>query len=220
MLVSVNFYSQDLKYRDVDYYFAILKKMEKEELKEKGLLDKNSKLTEKYKVKGKESLNKEGQKLYFEVRMKLVKSYFKDYYYQQHLEYKGDVYVLYFSMAGFDDIGWCILKWKKGKWNNIEKIDKQLVQNAQKTVNKDFKFICFNYDEGPKNTNNVKIFIKRNYLVMERGSLYHSLFDLQAQKVLVNETCPYCKSKAKNREQMNIWIKKNIHDKIAQIIEQ
>lgn len=219
LLVSVNLNAQSLQYRDVRYYFKILEKIEKKELKQKGLLDENLKIAPKYKGKGKGPLNKAGQNLYLETKIKLLKSYFKDYYYQQHLAYKDDIYVLYFSMAGFDDLEWCILKWKKGNWKNTEKIDKKLVMSAQHEANKDFKFVCFNYDEGPKNMDNVKIFIKSNYLVMERGNLYHSLFDLKSQKLLVNQPCPYCESESKTKKEMNVWIKENLHDKIAAIIK-
>lgn len=217
--VSVCMYSQQLKYRSVDYYFNILKKQETKKLKENGLIDQNLNITKKFKEKGKNKLNKAGQDLYFEIRMSLLKSYFKDYLYQQHLDYKGETYVLYFSMAGFDDTEWCILKWKKGQWENVEKIDKQLVNDSKNNIkNKAFTFICFNYDEGPKNMDAVKIFIKNNYLVMERGGLYHSLVDLKSQKILINESCPYCESNANTKEEMNVWIKKNLHDKIDKTI--
>ncbi|MNR34235.1 hypothetical protein D3C85_1519870 [compost metagenome] len=125
---------------------------------------------------------------------------------------------MYFSVAGFDDLEWSILKWKEGKWGNLEKIDKVLVENSKYAKNKDFDFICFNYDEGPKNMRGVKIFIKKHYLVMERGGLYHSLFDLKSQKLLINESSPTHASQSKTREQMNLWIKKNLHDKIDKII--
>lgn len=218
VLTSINFYSQNLKYRDVDYYFEILNKIELKNLKDKGLLDQNLKIAPKYKKKGKNEFNEAGQNLYLELKISLLKSYFKDYLYQQHLEYKGEIYVLYFSMAGFDDLEWCILKWKKQQWKSQDKVDKQLVEDSKHIRNKNFEFLCFNYDEGPKNKNDVKIFIKEHYLVLSRGGLYHSLFDLRSQKLLINESCPYCESQSKSKKEMNVWIKKNLHDKIDKII--
>lgn len=220
LLISVNFYSQKLQYRNVDYYFGILKKIETKKLKERGVLDQNLNIAPKFKTKGKNKLNKEGSAIYFEERMNILKAYFKYYYYQQHLEYKGEIYVLYFSMAGFDDLEWSILKWKKGQWNNLEKIDKQLIEDSKHTKNKNFDFICFNYDEGPKNMDGVRIFTKDHYLVMSRGGLYHSLFDLKSQKLIVNEPCPYCESQSNTKEDMNLWIKKHLHNKIDKIISQ
>jgi len=218
LLISFKGYSQQLKYRSVDYYLRDFKKIEMKKLQEKELLDHNFNIAPRFKKKGRNGLNEAGQNLYFEIKINLLKSYFKDYLYQQHLEYKGETYVLYFSIAGFDDLEWCVLKWKKGKWKNLEKIDKHLVENSRHTENADFDFICFNYDEGPKNTRGVKIFIKDHYLVMQRSGLYHSLFDLKSQKLLINESCPYCESQSDTKEQMNFWINKNLHDKIDKII--
>jgi hypothetical protein len=217
-LISINFYAQQLKYRSINYYLEIFERCEIEKLQEQEILDSNLNITAKFKEKGKNELNKAGQNLYLEIKMNLSKSFFKDYLYQQHLEYNGEIYVLYFSMAGFDDLEWCILKWNKGKWKNLEKIDKQLVEDSKRNKNNNFTFICFNYDEGPKNMDGVKIFIKDRYLIMQRGGLYHSLFDLKFEKLLINEPCPYCESQSNTKEQMNLWIKKNLHDKIDKII--
>lgn len=223
--LSVNLYSQKLEYRSVDYYFDMVEKLEIEKLKEQRLIDDDLNVAKKYKKDTGKGLNDEGRKKYLDIKINVLKSVFKNYLYQQHLEYEGDIYGLYFSMAGFDDTEWCIIKWRKDKWNNQEKVDKKLVHDSEmeieagkNVVNLDFIFICDNYDEGPKNLDGVKIFIKNNYLIMERGGLYHSLFDLKTQKVLVNETCPWCKSKAENKEKMNLWIKENLHDKIEKII--
>ena len=62
---------------------------------------------------GKENFNKIGMDKYYDVKIKVLQSLFKDYLFQQYVEYKNDIYVLYFSMAGFDDTEWQILKWKK-----------------------------------------------------------------------------------------------------------
>jgi len=221
-IVSFVTNSQNLRYRSVDYYFSLFEKAEIKKSQEKGLLDQNLKLSKKYKKNGENKLNEAGQNLYLDIKVNLLKSYFKDYLYQQDVNYKNETYVLYFSMAGFDDTEWCILKWQRGKWKNVEKIDKQVVENARnkRGENANFNFVCFNYDEGPKNVDGVKIFIKNHYLIMQRGGLYHSLIDLDHDKVLINEESPMHASDSKNKAEMNIWIKKNIHDKIDKIISQ
>ena len=53
---------------------------------------------------------------------------------------------------------------------------------------------------------------------MERGNLYHSLYDLKSEKIIFNEESPWTSCKAKNKEEMNKWIKENLHDKIEKII--
>lgn len=220
-LISFITNSQNLKYRSVDYYFSILKKAEIKESQDRGLLDGNLNIAKKYKKKAENGLNQAGQDLYLNIKMNLLKTYFKDYLYQQHINYKNETYVLYFSMAGFDDTEWCILKWKRGKWKNLERIDKQLVENVRnkKDESANFNFVCFNYDEGPKNIDGIKIFVKKHYLIMQRGGLYHSLIDLEHDKILINEESPMHACNSKNKTEMNIWIKKNLHDKIGKIIQ-
>lgn len=80
--------------------------------------------------------------------------------------------------------------------------------------------ILFNYDEGEKNTENIRIFIKNNYLIMERGNLYHALYDLKNQKVLINEESPWHQAEGDGKEALNKWIKENLHDKIEKIIHE
>ena len=225
IFISLKSYSQNLEYRSVDYYFDIVEKSEIEELKKEGLINDSLKVAEKYKENGKESFNKIGMNKYYEIKIKVLQSIFKDYLFQQYIEYKDDVYVLYFSMAGFDDTQWQILKWNKQVWDKSDKIDLRLVEDCkfkfednQKTKECNFTPIAFNYDEGPKNLNNVKIFIKNDYLVMERGNLYHTLYDLKSEKLILNEESPLAKCNGKDKEEMNKWIKENLHDKIERII--
>jgi hypothetical protein len=222
---STNSFSQNLEYRSVDYYFDIVEKLELDQLKKEGLIDDNLKIVKKYKEVGKETLNKKGFDKYAEIKVKILQSIFKDYLFQQYVEYKDDVYVLYFSMAGFDDTEWQILKWRKQDWDKSDKIDLRLVEDCkfkfedkEKTKDCNFTPIAFNYDEGPKNLNNVKIFIKNNFLIMERGSLYHTLYDLKNEKLILNEESPWTSCQAKNKEEMNKWIKENLHNKIEKLI--
>ena len=225
MFITLNLHSQELKYRSVDYYFDIVEKLELEQLKKEGIINDSLKVVEKYKEVRKETLNKEGFEKYSDIKIKILQSIFKDYLFQQFIEYKDDVYVLYFSMAGFDDTEWQILKWKKVDWNKNDKISKKLVKNCKfkfednETAKEcNFTPIAFNYDEGPKNLNDVKIFITKDFLVLERGNLYHSLYDLKNNQLIINNESPWASCKAKNKEELNKWIRENLHDKIEKII--
>ena len=53
---------------------------------------------------------------------------------------------------------------------------------------------------------------------VERGNLYHSLYDLKNDKLLINNESPGTSCNANNKEEMNKWIKENLHDKIEKII--
>ena len=60
--------------------------------------------------------------------------------------------------------------------------DKVKIEQKVTGVSEDYKVLTklfWNYDEGPKNIENINIFIKNDYLVLERGNLYHSLYDLK-----------------------------------------
>ena len=222
--LTIKLYSQELEYRSVEFYFEIVKKLEIEELKKVGLIDDNLKIVENFKEKGKESFNSEAFEKYAEIKVKVLQSIFKDYLYQQHLEYHNDIYVLYFSMAGFDDAQWQILKFDKTDWDRSDKIDLRLVENCKnnredkKNTTCNFISIAFNYDEGPKNIDSVRIFIKNDYLVMERGKLYHTLYDLKKNKLILNEENPWNASGGKEKDAMDKWIKENLHDKIELVV--
>ena len=142
-------------------------------------------------------------------------SFFKDYLFQQKIDYNNDVYVLYFTMAGFDDMQWDIIKWKKENWNGKERLNREKIKK-DKSIEK----ILWNYDEGAKNTENIRMFIQNDYLIMERGNLFHSLYDLKSEKVILNEESPWFASNSNNKEKMNEWIKENLHNKIEKIINE
>ena len=55
---------------------------------------------------------------------------------------------------------------------------------------------------------------------MERGNLYHALYDLKNQKVLINEESPWHQAEGDGKEALNKWIKENLHDKIEKIIHE
>ena len=203
--------SQELEYRNVRYYFDQIAELEIKELIEQKVLVDSITIEDKYLDKETKGLNQEGSMKYMEARMKVFQTYFKDYLYQQHLEYGDNVYVLYFTIAGFDDVEWDIVKWKKSDWKNDDKLSRERLESDSSLTK-----LFWNYDEGPKNMDNIRLFIQNDYLVFERGDLYHSLYDLKSDSLLINEESPWHASKVDDKEKMNEWIKTNLHNKIEE----
>ena len=203
--------TEKLEDRKVDYYFKQIKELQiKELIKQKVFIDSVT-ISEKFKDSNSNKLNREGYQKYAEVKMKIYKKFFKDYLYQQKVEYQNEIYVLYFTVAGFDDMEWNIIKFPKEKWNGKERLDRKTLE-----TDLDIKKILWNYDEAGKNLENIQIFIKNDYLVMERGNLYHSLYDLKNGEIILNEESPWSASERKDKKGMNKWIKENLHNKIEQ----
>ena len=200
------------KTRSIEYYFNVVDSLEFSKLKENGIIDKNYKIVSEYRERNSETLNSEGFQKLANIRAEVYINYFKDYLLLQSLDYKDDVYAFYFSVAGFDDVEFQILKWNKKNWDCEEKVDKRSVYEEEK--NKLFEKIVFNYDEGPKNLENPKIFIQNDFLVIERSGLYYSLYDLKAQKLLINDESPWNSSTDNSPEGLNKWIIENLHNKI------
>jgi hypothetical protein len=211
LTISCQSQNQELEYRSVEFYFDQIAELEVNELIEQKVLIDSTTIADKYLDKETERLNKDGSMKYMETRMKVYQSLFKDYLYQQHLEYGNNVYVLYFTIAGFDDVEWDIVKWNKIDWKNDDKLSREKLKSDSSLTK-----IFWNYDEGPKNMENIKLFIENDYLVFERGNLYHSLYDLKSDTLLFNEESPLHASEGENKEKMNEWIKTNLHDKIEE----
>lgn len=200
--------------RTLDYYFEQIAKLEIAELISQGVLLDSSTIAEEFKdSNGK--LNDEGFMKYGDIKESIYLSFFKDYLFMQKLESKNNVYVLYFTMAGFDDIEWNIFRWDQDDWKNEERLSQEIAAKDSLVTK-----ILWNYDEGPKNIENIRIFIKNDFLVMERGNLYHSLYDLRTEKVIINEESPWHASNGEGKERMNEWIKSNLHDKIEIILDE
>ena len=210
LVLTLSCHSQELQYRSVESYFDQIAELELSELIKQEVLIDSITISDKYLDKKTERLNDEGFGKYANIKLNIYLSIFKDYLYQQHLIYKNNVYVLYFSMGGFDDTEWNVVKWTKEKWKNEDKLNPERLKSDT-----DLNKIFGNYDEGPKNLENIKIFIRNDYLVLERGNLYHSLYDLKIDKLLLNEESPWHASNGSDKEKMNEWIKINIHDKIV-----
>ncbi len=208
--------SQTVEIQDktIDYYFEQIAALEIEEMIKQQILLDSSTIAPKYKDSASNGLNQEAFLKYATIKAEIYTSFFKDYLYQQKVAYNNDYYILYFTMAGFDDMQWDIIKMPKDSWNGKERLSREKVEN-----NNLIEKIIFNYDEGPKNIENIRIFIKNDYLILERGNLYHSLYDLKNQKVIINEESPWHQAKEDGKEGLNQWIKENLHDKIKNIIK-
>ncbi len=216
--------AQEMEDRTIFYYQEKLSHLIEEEMIAQKILLNSTTISDEYKDPKTNRLTREGKMKAMLLRVPIYESFFTDaLYYLQKVTYKDDVYALYFTLAGFDDISWYIIKTSKADWQGKEKL-------SQKGVEQDnaITTILWNYDEDPKNTENTRLFIRNHYLVMERGNLYHALFDLDKQEVLVNKESPWAaalsasgklESGHLNKEEMNQWIKENLHDKIAQIID-
>lgn len=215
LTLSCQSQNSEIEDKKIDYYFKQVVKLEIEELIKQKILIDSLTITPKYKDSTSNRLNKEGFMKYAEIKGNIYMSFFKDYLYQQKVEYNNDYYILYFTMAGFDDMQWDIIKMPKDRWNGKERLSRETVE-----IDNSIEKVLFNYDEGAKNTENIRIFIKNDYLIMERGNLYHSLYDLKKQKVLINEESPWHQAEGNGKEGLNKWIKENLHDKIEQIINE
>jgi len=207
--------TSEIEDRTIAYYFKQIAELEIGELIKQKILIDSLTISPKYKDSISSGLNEEAFGIYADIKANIYMSFFKDYLYQQKVEYGNEYYVLYFTMAGFDDMQWDIIKIKKSNWDGKERLSREKVEKDN-SIEK----ILWNYDEGAKNRENIRIFIQNDYLIMERGNLYHSLYDIKNEKVLINEESPWHKAEEDGKEGLNKWIKENSHDKIERIINE
>ena len=98
--------------------------------------------------------------------------------------------------------------------------------------------ILENYEEDNSKASNPKIkIINNHFLIMERGGYFFALYDLQKNKPIFNECCPfgtwgsqniwaekgtYFKGEIKKDEKSDygIWIEKNMHEPILNYIKE
>jgi len=214
LLTSKLIFAQLDSTRTLEYYFQIVDSLELVEMKKVGVITDNDSIADQYLDKTTQTLNEKGFMKYGEVKVDIYLKIYRDYLFLQSINFKDDIYVLYFSVAGFDDVEFQIVKWKKQDWLKSDKLSKDIVDKP----NQNFQKIAFNYDEGPKNLENVRIFVKNDYLIMERSGLYHSLYDLRKNELVINDESPWHSASADNLVTMNKWIKDNIHTKIEEKI--
>jgi hypothetical protein len=214
LLTSKLIFAQADNTRTLEYYFQIVDSLELVEMKKAGVITDKDSVADQYFDKTTQRLNEKGFMKYAEIKGDIYLKYYRDYHFLQSINFNDDIYVLYFSIAGFDDVEFQIVKWKKQDWLKSDKLSKDIVDKP----NQKFQKVAFNYDEGPKNLENVRMFVKNDYLVMERSGLYHSLYDLRKNELLINDESPWHSASADNLETMNKWIKDNIHLKIEEKI--
>lgn len=201
-------------------------------LRQNGVFDSENEIKSEFlnSINGEVSLNKAGIDAMIEARIKAqeVHSYLNNYWnYVNHIKYDDDVYACYFHISGFDDLHYAVYKFKDKFWNKPDRIayeiknplSEHLIVNQNEYKSKGYKMIILNYDEGPANHENLKLRVKDNLLVFERGNLMHSLYDLKNDKLLINEINPWYKAKQETEQKVDIgvlkdWIKTQIHQKI------
>jgi len=221
--------------RSVDYYLDLLAESVREGLREQGVLDESGELTEKYyriiDGKNKKRLNKEGIRVYSKVRLAAHEKLFRVWNYQQHIARGEYVYALYFSIAGFEDLEWQVVRWEKDSWKAQETIDKKELEAVRRNSpgekvdasGKGYTPLFWNWDEGPKNRENVRIFVENDYLVLERSGLYHSLYDLKSQETLINKTSPWHGWREDGGEdacELNEWITIHLNEPIEKKLKE
>lgn len=141
--------------------------------------------------------------LEIDIAMTVVKNYLGEGpAYMQHLNHGNDVYVLNFSMALFQDFGWEVVRYSKDEWGE------QLYFPPK--VSAEGESLFFNYDEGKANSDSVFIFIQEPYLVMSRGGLYYSLYDLENDTLLINDPSPWHSATGNTLD----WVRTNLHEPI------
>lgn len=213
-------HAQETAYRGVDYYLDTLHQLETEALKKEGLLDSSGlRIAKQYRVPGKEFFTPEAYTRYEAIVMNVRLSFFKDFMYQQHIIHNNEAYVLYFSMDN-EDAEWQILKFNQADWNKEDRISKQVIAycNIAGGQQCNFQPIAFKYREGNRNLENVKMFVKNDFLVLERDGLYQSLFDLKHQKLVFKEENPAYTSN--ENVKVNGLQEEHLHEKIDQLINQ
>ena len=209
ILINCQHKIKKIEDRTVGYYIKQAKDLQVNKMIKQGVLKDSVTIADEFRKTGENKFNEKGFEKYINIKVDLIESFFKDHLYMQSVTYADDIYVLYFSLVGFDDMTWTIVKYKLSQWKAEERLNKDDLKK-----NDDIEKILWNYDEGPKNMEDIRIFIKNDYLVMERGGLYHSLYNLKNNKVILNETSPWGASGKREKTEINQWIKENLHDKI------
>lgn len=200
--------------RTVDHYFEQLAELELAEMLLQEIMIDSKTLSNEFKDSNTGKMNVEGYTKYFEIKKDIYLSFFKDYLFLQKIEFDDDIYALYFTISGFEDMQWNVFKWKKDNWKGEERLNENYVEE-----NSFVEKIFWNYDEATKNRDNVRIFIENDFLVMERSSLYHSLYDLKSYKVVVNEESPWHASGGKKEFELKEWIRINLHNRIEDVLK-
>lgn len=132
-------------------------------------------------------------------------------------------FVLMTDSSGFNDRAWYVYKQPLG--DNLTK--------SMKAGHDKSGALFWNYSETGDHCENPGIAIINNrYFVFSRGGLYHSLYDIKEDKVLVNDESPWASYLSSdqfkkhgnnsppesNGSAIDIWVEENINSKIKKII--
>lgn len=218
IMFSINSISQTNQSEN-EFEEEIDKNMIKELIKEK-LLNDSLYITKNYLDKETGNFNKEGAEIFKKIQSNIHLSYFTDYLYLQHVEYENYIYALYYTMEGInngirDGWGvWRIVRFGKENWISNKKLNKEKVNS--------FNLIMSSQDIAPMlfTNPNSRIIVDRKYLILEIGKLYHSLYNLQTNEIILNEISPWQFSERESKKKRIEWIKLNLHDKITKIISE
>ena len=146
LLTSKLIFAQAESTRTLEYYFRIVDSLEFVEMRRAGVITDKDSIADQYCDKTTQRLNEKGFMKYAGIKGDIYLEYYKDYLFLQSVNFRDDIYVLYFSIAGFDDVEFQIVKWKKQDWLKSDKLSKDIIDKP----NQKFQKVAFNYDEGPK----------------------------------------------------------------------
>jgi hypothetical protein len=128
-------------------------------------------------------------------------------------------FVLLTDLAGFDDRSWYVYE---------STLDASLTE-AQQREHSDEGALFWNYSEAGEHKDNPRLRIEGGrFLVFSRGGLDHSLYDLRARQVLINEVSPLAAAVGKPDLNLNLetqisivekWVKENLHERIQSHIK-
>jgi len=217
LFICFNCFSQSdkIKITTVDPFFNDVDEIRIKELIKNKILNDSLYVVKKYLNQKTGQLNEKGDKKFSRINKKIYKSYFRDYLYLQDVNYNNYVYVLYFTTNGTKEFIWDIIRWSKEDWNNSKTLKKNKIRG-----NKGLKKILSSYDMLPINFDEAKIFIKNDFLILDRGNLFHSLYDLKSERIIINDVNKLRSSESENRQKAIEWVKLNLHDKIEKILNE
>lgn len=132
-------------------------------------------------------------------------------------------YVLMTDIAGFGDRAWYVYGLPGSA---------PLTKDMKSSHNEE-GVLFWNYSEAGDHYDDPKIEILKNrYLVFSRGGLYHSLYDIQRETLLINDESPW--NSFQESEQfkaygdasppeetgtgMGVWVRNNLHRRIMAIV--
>lgn len=133
-------------------------------------------------------------------------------------------FVLLTDISGFGDRAWYVYQLPIRA--NLTK--------RMKTSHDTDRVLFWNYSEAGDHDDSPKIeVVKKKYLVFSRGGLYHSLYDIEEKRIVVNDESPWASytlaEESKNppgslptnietKKGMDAWVRKNLHSKIEKIL--